>query len=324
VELPPAVPVSDEAVSAIADRHGLGVSRGRILASSGIINTVVALDDRFALRVPRDHPGHVDQARIEAEAIPLAVAAGVRTPDLVAFDDTLEILPVPYLVVDLVAGRDVESVAGDPADLTELWFEVGRDLGRLHTGVDPALWPGAPPEEAATSNLIPWPPHDPEALVRQRVDQGWLSYLEGRWLLGWIGRLDDGRGGPVPVTATHGDVQMSNILMDETSGRYRALLDWGCAATKDAVVDFMPIPLAVVPHLLAGHRDVAPLADDDRAELRILRGRIHAVLAMLPRGAAPGTTWGERPVAWLTDLLRFFVEPPNDRWRALAPPTPRT
>lgn len=313
--------VSDEVVGAIAARHGLRVGRARVLQSGGIINTVFALDDQFVLRVPRDHPAHIAQAKVEAEAIPLAVAAGVRTPSLVAFDDSLEHLPVPYLIVEQVQGRNIEAVTADPAQLGELWIEVGRDLGRLHAGVDPARWPGSDTshEPASRSNLVTETPQDPRLLVQRRVDDGWLSYLEGRWFEAWLDRLGDLPTGPVRVVATHGDVQMSNIIVDPGTNRYRALLDWGCAARKDGVVDFMAVPFVAVPYLLGGHREITPLDDDEHAERRIVSGRIHTLLSVLPRGAAPGTSWGERPIAWLADLLRFFQQPPNDRWRLVAP-----
>jgi hypothetical protein len=83
------------------------------------------------------------------------------------------------------------------------------------------------------------------------------------------------------------------------------------------------MPLAAVPHLVAGHRDVAPLPGDGSAESRLLWRRLQMLLAVLPRGAAPGTTWGERPIAWLIDLLPFFADPP-ERWRSLAPPARET
>lgn len=293
------------------------------MKSGGIINSVLALDDQFVLRVPRDHPAHIAQSKAEADAIPLAVAAGVRTPALVAFDDSMELLPVPYLIVEQVAGHDVEVVGADPAQLADLWIEVGRDLARLHDRVDPALWPGpdVPDEAASTSNLVTEAPHDPKDLVQQRVADGWLSYLEGRWLTAWLERLEHESTTRICVAATHGDVQMSNILLDASTRRYQGIVDWGCATRKDAVIDFMPTPFVVVPYLLQGHREIAALPDDEHAERRILRGRIHTLLAVLPRGAAPGMTWGERPTAWLADLLRFFHQPPNHRWRALAPPT---
>lgn len=320
VKLPSPIVISDNVLDAIARRHGLRFSEARMLDSGGIINTVIALDDRFVLRVPRDHPGHIAQARVEADAIPLAVAAGVRTPRLVAYDDSEELLPVPYLIVEQVAGKDIESLRADPGDLAELWVEVGRDLARLHVGVNPAKWPGES-DPLTMSNLMTRDAPLPETLVQQRVDDGWLSSLEGRWLVGWLEHLDHQPSTPIRSVATHSDVQMSNVLMHVNSRRYAAIVDWGCAAQRDAVVDFMPMPFAAVPHLLAGHREIAPLDDDEHAEQRIVRGRLHTLLAVLPRGPAPNMQWGERPTAWLVDLMRFFQHPPSDTWRALSPPT---
>jgi aminoglycoside phosphotransferase (APT) family kinase protein len=233
------------------------------------------------------------------------------------------LLPVPYLIVEQVTGNDVEAVGVRPDLLPDVWSDVGRDLARLHSSVDPDCWPGQPATSgtATTSNLISTAPADAETLVRQRVDDGWLSALEGQWFADWLVHLDQYVHVPIRTVATHSDVQLSNVLIDPTTHGYRALLDWGCAARRDAVVDFMPMPFAAVPHLLAGHRQVAPLDDDDHAEARILLGRIHTVLAVLPRGAAPKLQWGERPTAWLVDLLRFFQHPANDTWRALSPPT---
>jgi aminoglycoside phosphotransferase (APT) family kinase protein len=308
VKLPPEVAVDDRALQTIAARHGFGAHVARRLPSGGIINTVFAFGDRFVLRVPRQHPAHIAQLHLDVAAIPLAVAAGVRTPALVAFDDSEEVLPVPFVIVEHVAGRDLESLRADPAEVADVWREVGSDLGRLHAGVDVAAWPGG--ASNAETDI------DVAALIDQRVDEGWLSYVEARWLGAWVERVG-GPGRTRHPTATHGDVQMSNVLVGD-DGRYLALLDWGCAATRDPVVDFMPMPMVAVPFLLEGHRAVAPLPDDDDAERRILLGRLQTLLAVMPRGAAPGMTWGERPTAWLADVLRFFADPPP-RWRDLSP-----
>lgn len=155
-------------------------------------------------------------------------------------------------------------------------------------------------------------------LVEARVQDGWLSYLEGRWLTAWVGRLGSDHPSGVTV-ATHGDVQMSNILMEPATGRYQALLDWGCAARRDPAADSTATPFRVVPLLLQGYREVALFADDATAELRILRARLRTLLSVLPRGAAPDRSWGERPIAWLVDLFRFFGHPRTDTWRSLAP-----
>lgn len=320
MNLLPAVEVSGAAVRAIAIRHGLDVQAAVPIRSSGIINSVIALDDRFVLRVPRDHEAHVAQAYREATAIPLARAAGVHTPDLVAFDDRCDLLPVPYLVVERAPGIDLETQRVDPVGFPELWIELGRDLARLHTSVEVGRWPTgddrAGDAEVLTSRRAPLP--ELTGLVEARVSDGWLSYLEGRWLTAWVARLGSHDPNAAGV-ATHGDAQMSNILMEPATGYYQALLDWGCAARRDAVADFAPPPFAVVPLLLQGHREIALLHDDATAELRILRARLRALPSVLPRGPAREMSWGERPTAWLVDLFRFFCHPPHETWRSLAP-----
>lgn len=305
VEVPPTLAVE------MARRNGLGAEVARPMPSQGIINTVIALDDRFVLKVPRDHPAHVGQAHTEAQAIPLAVAAGVRTPRLVAYDTSLDLVPVPFLIVEQVDGQDIESSRVDPAAIDAVWVDVGLDLARLHQSVPLDAWPS---KSGPRTDV----PSEPEELLGQRVDDGWFTYAEAAWIGPWLKRLDALCGAGTARQATHSDVQMSNIIISG-GGQYKALIDWGCASIDDPVVDFRPMPLAAVPALLRGYRQVTPLPDDDNAEARILLSRIGTLLWLLPRGATPGMAWGERPISWLADLLRFFQAPPDDKWRDLAP-----
>jgi aminoglycoside phosphotransferase (APT) family kinase protein len=311
--LPEVVPVGAEALAAIAKRHGLSWDSVEELRSPGIINSVYGLGAGYVLRVPRRHPGHIEQAVREAATIPIVVAAGVRTAALVAFDDTREILPVPYLIVDRIDGVDAESGPPYGYDLPGLWRAVGRDVARLH-----AVLPGAAVPLTGPPRGRPFA--DPRILVDQRARDGWISPVEARWLGRWLDALVDAGATDAPACLVHGDLQMSNVLV--SNGRYRALIDWGCARLDDPVMDLVATPFQAVPELLAGHREVADLADDDRAEARILWRRLQLLLAVLPRGAAPERTWGERPVAWLMDALRFFIETDDPAWRALAPPRP--
>jgi hypothetical protein len=55
------------------------------------------------------------------------------------------------------------------------------------------------------------------------------------------------------------------------------------------------------------------------AEARILWLHVWLALDLMPRGAAPGLSWGERPIAMLLDVLRFLLEPPGEPWRSLRP-----
>ena len=297
---------------AIAKRHGLRAESFARLPQIGVINTIYTLGDDLVLRVPRNHPGAVDQARTEAIAVPVAHAAGVRTPRLIVYDDTLDLLPVPYLVYARVRGRTLGVLDWEPADIPQVWRELGRDLALLHTAVQPE---GEQVGRLRSAGDGP----DPRALAEERATDGWLTSLEVRWLTRWLDRLASATLTPVPKRMVHLDVQATNVIVTDNALEYVALLDWGCTGRGDPAFDFFGMPLRAVPFMLDGHRSVAPLDADDGAEARILWRHVQYALASLPRGAAPGMSWGERPLAWLLEVFRFFQESPPARWRELKP-----
>ena len=307
---PRPIPITPVHVAAIAAAHGVPNGPLEPVDSIGIINSVYVLGRRFVLRVPRDNPGHVAQAQREAAAIPAAVHAEVRTPRLVVFDDSLEILPVPFLIVDRVNGANAESLGVLPPEPREAWLRLGADLARLHLTRTPP-----PPGE-------PWPDErrDPRHLVELRAEDGWLSTLEARRLHAWLDRLAPLVAAPEAVFL-HGDLQMSNVLLDRASGAYQALIDWGGARCGHPATDFSVVPLAAVAPMLEGYREVRA-ADPGVTEAAILWRRIQLVLRLLPRGAVPGWAWGERPVSRLTDMLLYFSELTDPVWRELGPRPP--
>ncbi len=315
MNLPDAIVISPGQWRALAQRLGVpDFAEPRLLEPSGTINSVYALDATQVLRVPRDHPAHVDQLLREVDAIPTAVAAGVSTADIRLFDETGEILPLPYLVVERLPGRNLESVGKEPQAMAAVWRALGRDLGRLHTAPLPAELAQAPQDEYDAILAA-----DPRASVERRTAEGWFSPFEARWLLRWLDRLAPYAARDLPRALVHADVQMSNILIAEASDAYLGLVDWGCARIAEPSTDFLSMPLAAAPLLLEGHREVAPMPADDAAEGRILWRRLQLLLGVLPRGSARDCAWGERPVAWLIDLMRFFLNPPGERWRAAGP-----
>ncbi len=303
--------VSQETLHVIAARHGLEVDTCARLPQVGVINTIYALGDTYVLRVPRDHPGPIAQARAESLAAPAARAAGVRTPALIAYDGTCDLLPVPYLVYERVHGRTLGLLDWEPAAIPQVWRELGQDLAVLHRNVSLEGPAGALRTEE--------PPPDPRVLVDERATDGWFTALEVRWLTRWLDRLAPLALRSVPRRMLHLDVQATNVMVCEQALEYCALLDWGCAGWGDAAYDFFGLPLRAVPFLLEGHRAVTPLDDDESAEARIVWRHVQFALAVLPRGAAPGLAWGERPLAWLLEVLRFFLESPGLRWQDLRP-----
>jgi aminoglycoside phosphotransferase (APT) family kinase protein len=311
MKIPDAVEVTPAHVDAIARRLGIAFAAWSALPSSGIINSVFALGDDLVLRVPRQHPEHLVQAEREALVIPAAVEAGVRTAALISLDESLEILPVPYLVVERLQGQDYESLGWQPAAHPTIWRDLGRDLARLHSGTPPASLPSSP--------VHGHEPRDPRHLVEECAEDGWISVLEAAWLLRWLDHLASMGADRGVACFAHGDVQMANVLVDVAAQRYLGLIDWGCSYRAPASRDFGALPMAAVVEALAGHREMAGRDADGPFEAGIVWRKLQLILSVLPRGAAPGLSWGERPTAWLVDLLGFFTEVKDDEWRSAAP-----
>jgi len=259
------------------------------------------LGARFVLRVPLDHPGHTAQAGREAAAIPAAVRAGVSTPRLVAFDDSLQILPVPFLIVERVNGTNAESLGYVPPAPEEAWRRVGADIARLHRC------------EAAPPPGQPWPDErrDPRELADLRAQDGWISPLEARRLQAWLDRLAPLVMQPAEAFC-HGDLQMSNVLLDPATGEYKALIDWGGARCGNPLDDFSVLPLAAVTPMLEGYREHTP-AEPVITEALILWRRTQLVLGLLPHGAAPGWAWAERPIEGSSTCCCTFTGRPTSR-----------
>ena len=309
--LPDHVAISNVTLRAVAARHGLRADAITRLSDVGIINTIYLLGEDYILRVPRDHPAHIRQLRNELAAIPAARAAGVRTPQLVASDESCDLLPVPYAIVERVHGATLGLLDWQPEDAAHAWYELGRDLALLHANVARTGPVGALRDES--------PLPDPRAEAEARARDGYITGLEARWLTAWLDRLAPAALAHVPARFLHLDVQATNIIVDPATLAYRALLDWGCAGWGDPAWDCFGLPLRAIPHVLAGHRSVAPLDADDTAEARILWRHLQFSLHVLPRGATPGLSWGEHPLAWLLETMRFFLDHPHAPWRDLAP-----
>ena len=317
-DIPAETELTPESMAAILRRHNLAPSTQITrLPSTGIINTVYAVGTDLVLRLPRAKYGHYI-AR-EARVVPQARAAGVRTPALIAMDDSLDILPVPYSLYERVHAETLGLLDVEPDEAAHAWHELGRDLGRLHAAVAPVPWTERPGAKAYAQR----PRKTPHELVDEEASpEGSITPIEARWLQAWFDRLAPlvERGKDTRLARLlHADTQPTNVMVDGKTLEYRALIDWGDARWDDVAVDFVGPPLRAVPHMLAGHREVIPLDDDDTAEARILWAQLRFAVSVLWRGKASGYSWGERPIPRLIEIMRFFVADVPDRWRHLGP-----
>jgi aminoglycoside phosphotransferase (APT) family kinase protein len=306
MELPPFPEFSDNLLYAIAERHAVAGAAISRLPEIGIFNAIYALGTHLILRIPRNHPAFTEALRKEALAVPAARAAGVRTPELIAFDASLDLLPVPYTIYERVHGETLGLLDHEPGDSPAAWRELGRDLALLHTHVM-AQGPIAEVEVEGLPDPRPW--------LDQIAQEGYFTAMEARWLLGWLDRLAPAALASMPRCFLHGDIQTTNMLVRAGSLEYLAVIDWGSAGWGDPAWDFAGVPLRAVPLMLQGYREVAALDDEATAEARILWRHLQLALLVLRRSPLPGRSWAERPLAMLLEIMRFMIESPAGVWR---------
>lgn len=293
-------------------RHGLGASTIARQPSIGVFNAIYLLGDDLILRVPRAQPRVMAMLANEAIAVPAARAAGVQTPRLVAFDDTLALLPVPYTVYERVHGEPLELLGLDPTATPAAYRALGRDLARLHTGVART----GPVGRLGVPNM---PQEDPLPLPERLAAAGYCSASEARWLGGWLERLPPLLQVPDAHRFLHGDTQATNVLVHPGSHEYRAPSDRGGCGWGDPALDFSGMPLAAVPAVLAGYRAIAALPEDETAEARILRYHLYFALVTLSAAPQPQRSWAERPLSYLLAVMRFLLDTPGPPWTASPP-----
>jgi aminoglycoside phosphotransferase (APT) family kinase protein len=247
-ELPPFPLIEASALQEIARRHG--ERDVRRLPQIGMFNAVYALGHNLILRVPRDHPDFVAATKREAVASPLVRRAGVRTPTLVEYDNSLSLLSVPFLVYERVNGDTLELLDLEPGVTSEVWRELGRDYAKLHQGV-------ARTAENAHLEAPPFEP--PQPLVERLAMRGTFTSREAAWLLGMLECLEPAMRLGVSKVFCHGDSQGTNVMVSTTAHSYLALIDWGSATWADPAHEPAGLPLRALPYLLEGYRQVASM-----------------------------------------------------------------
>lgn len=289
-------------LEALIVRHALGIELRdvRKLPVTGSFHTVYLLGEKFVLRVPKDHPQAVAETRTAVLAAPVAHAAGVSTPDLVAFDDSCDLIPVPVSVFERAPGAPLRPAA-HPQDGVVVWGEVGRELATLHGAVRHVEDPNGDLDQHPRATSY-------QGLLEHLLADGIIGPDAATWLETVLERLQPAVNDPNEYRRfVHGDVMASNVLVD--GGRYRALIDWDDAGWADPVVDMRNSPLRVVDALLAGYRSVMALDGDDSAELRILWDRVIGAMARLmtqPRtNRVPGAG---TPAGPLLELLATAID----------------
>jgi aminoglycoside phosphotransferase (APT) family kinase protein len=240
----------------------------------GIVHSIYALGKAFVLRVPKVHPYAVADAYTGSVAAPAAVSAGVSTPRLVVFDESLDIMPVPFSIFERMHAEPLSGRLGPvPQEHWPVWHELGRQLAMLHANVIAVADPRGYLD--AHERL-----HDPEPLLSDLERNGYLGNEAAPWARDALRRLRPAV--PPPDTFRrfiHGDVTATNVLVRDNT--FHSIIDWDDAGWGDPVMDLVSLPLRVIDAALAGYRSVMPVDGDETAEQRILWDKLIGALARL-------------------------------------------
>jgi hygromycin-B 7''-O-kinase len=298
-------------IPAIAARYGVRPDQIREVPG-GVANQAYTLGDHLFLRIPRSQEFQADLVK-EVAIIPLAQAAGVRTPAIVDFDDTRALVDAPYLVMERIHATDlVDSEVEHP----ELWPELGEQVRLLHETKHQQI-KGVPTDEDS----------DPRPTVERLAADGLIDVGTANWLLTWFEHLATRFDRAAPKVLLHGDLAAQNIMVDR-DGRYCALIDWGDAAWGPAGAEFAKLRLEQIAQLLpayrqAGHGELeaaalwfhltwglSNLLNSNRSQLAgppLQQGRRH---------------WTAAHASRLLGVLRFFAGDPPSPWRELGSQQP--
>jgi hygromycin-B 7''-O-kinase len=303
---------SHATLAAIAARHGTTAEEVRPILS-GAANRAFLLGNDLVLRIPRAKRFLPDLVK-EAAVIPAARRVGVRTPDVVTFDDTCSSVDVPYMVLVRAPGADLAQLALPAAETDRVFHQVGREMAKLHRlSLTTAMNLSAVPADGDAE--------DPRALVGGLLADGWIDSEAAYWLTGWFDRLSAHLPPDPPRVLVHGDIAPQNLLVSSKAADLTGIVDWGDAQWADPATEFAKIPLAGVPAMLDGYRQEAGEgfpADPQSWEARVLWFHLTWALArvMNPLPQLGERHWTAPPASRLLGLLRFFASAPP------APPAP--
>ena len=289
--------LTNDQLLAIVDRHNLKVEMEKItrLDSIGTVNAVYGIGENLVLRVPAQHGVH--ETLTESVAAPAAKAAGVKTPELIVFDNSQSIVNAPYTIFERVQGENFGLYElQTQSNHDHVYMEIGRQLARLHLGVSECVDP---------LDYLDKPARREPAQVVSSLTENWKISAHNEH---WLNKLTD-RIRPAIEEAKsyrrflHNDALPTNIIVDR-SGRFPALIDWNNSGWGDPALEFSSIPPRAIPTVLKGYREISPIDGDDSAEARILWDHLCLALEFSEQLPRPGNiSWARPPLARLTEIL---------------------
>jgi len=235
-------------IDAMFARHGVS-GLWEPLPSLGLANRIFGTRD-VVLRVATDHLDGVVDARTESVAAPVARAAGILTPRLIAFDDTRTLVDRPFSLWERVHGETLGLTKLARHQMADVWRSVGRELARLHLRVRECPDPDGYLDHPARDQ-------DVGAVVKRLVDAGRVDLDVARRIERVAEELRPRIAEGIETRFIHDDVHPMNVMCS-SGGELLAIIDWGDAGWGDPSLDFATIPLDDIASALEGYEAEAP------------------------------------------------------------------
>jgi aminoglycoside phosphotransferase (APT) family kinase protein len=219
------------------------------LPALGVANRIFATSD-VVLRVATDHPDGIADARTESVAAPVASAAGILTPRMIAFDDTRTVVDRPFSLWERVHGETLGFATLTRRQVADVWRGVGSELAKLHLRVR---------ECADPNGFLDQPARDQDigGILKRLLNEGRLDIDTTRRVERMAEELRPRVAEVYELRFIHDDIHPMNVMCSP-DGELMGILDWGDAGWGDPALDFAAIPADDVSYALQGHEAEAP------------------------------------------------------------------
>jgi aminoglycoside phosphotransferase (APT) family kinase protein len=293
-------------IEAFLQAHGLPVGPLEEIQGQAVVNWVFFVGEEHVLRINRPTI-ETDDAYTERVAVPAVRAAGIRTPELLVFDDSRAILDSVVTVYERAPGAALGRLPWRAEGLRAMYEDLGREIARLQQRVthldDPRGWL----DEETVADL--------EALIPEARASQQIEDVTAAWLERWAERLAPAVRERGPRVFAHQDLHAFNTLVDGER-RLSALIDWGDACWADPSTDFCCAPIWAVPWMLTGYEAEGGVADSAFVG-RIVRESLGTLLDWEEHpGPEP---WAPQSSSFWANFVRLTRLDLDNRWTPWLP-----
>jgi aminoglycoside phosphotransferase (APT) family kinase protein len=267
------------------------------MAASGMVNEAWMLDDRYVLRITIVEEAY-DEADREAWVVPLARAAGVRSPELLVADTSRALVDAPYTIYERATGELLGHLANNPAEFMPTYRELGREMALMHTIEIP---------EQLRPRLHKTFTYVDDAKVEKTLECGKIDEVEAREIHKWIARLNELIEDRSRRAFLHQDIHPWNMFVDPKTKELTAIIDWGDAAWGDPAGEFSSMPLIAMPEMFAGYEEAGGVIDDSMKARALIFGLGLEMWELRELDTARfNRNWWRHPVGGFDEALAIF------------------